>query len=133
MNNGTTEVLTRMYEKPHHPMLTRAQFALRMARHFGVAGLLVAVSLLIGILGYRATEHMSWVDAFLNAAMIMGGMGPVGELRTDAGKVFAGLYALYCGLALVVSIGVVAAPLVHRFFHHFHQDPETDLNDDEVT
>lgn len=112
-----------MYERPHLPLLPRAQFVARLAKHFGAASALVATSLAIGVLGYRVTEHMRWVDAFLNACMIMGGMGPVGELRTDAGKVFAGLYALYCGLVLIVAIGVVAAPVVHRFFHHFHRAP----------
>jgi hypothetical protein len=119
-----------MYERPHLPLLPRALFLVRLAKHFSVASALVASSLLIGIVGYRATEHMPWVDAFLNACMIMGGMGPVGELRTNGGKIFAGLYALYCGLVLIVSIGVVAAPVVHRFFHHFHRGPEPEPEDE---
>lgn len=72
------------------------------------------------MVGYHAFEGFSWVDSFLNAAMLMGGMGPVGILHSDAGKVFAGIYALYCGLIELVAVGIVAAPIVHRFLHHFH-------------
>jgi hypothetical protein len=67
---------------------------------------------------------MSWIDAFLNAAMLMGGMGPVNVLRTDGGKVFAGIYALYCGMVVLIAIGIFAAPIVHRFLHHFHLEAE---------
>ncbi len=63
---------------------------------------------------------MSWVDSFLNAAMLMGGMGPVSTIHTDAEKLFAGIYALYCGLILLIAVGITAAPIVHRFLHHFH-------------
>jgi len=80
------------------------------------------LSLVIGILGYHFTEKLSWLDAFLNAAMIMGGMGPVNSFSTDAGKLFAGFYALYSGLGLLATIGFIAAPLLHRFFHYFHMD-----------
>jgi hypothetical protein len=76
------------------------------------------------MIGYNTLEGYSWVDSFLNAAMLMGGMGPVGVLHTDAGKVFAGTYALYCGLIELVAIGVFAAPIVHRFLHHFHLEGE---------
>lgn len=81
---------------------------------------LVIVSLLIGMLGYHQSEGMPWIDAFLNAAMIMGGMGPVDKLYTDAGKLFAGVYALYCGMVLLIAVGIFAVPIVHRFLHHFH-------------
>ena len=81
---------------------------------------LVLASLIIGMVGYNLLEGFSWVDSFLNAAMLMGGMGPVGILHTDAGKVFAGIYALYCGLIELVAIGIFAAPILHRFLHHFH-------------
>ena len=70
--------------------------------------------------GYHLLEGLSWVDAFLNAAMLMGGMGPVNALQTDAGKMFAGCYALFSGLAFITSIGVVFAPVFHRFLHKFH-------------
>jgi hypothetical protein len=74
--------------------------------------------------GYVAIEGYTWVDAFLNAAMLMGGMGPVGMLHTDAGKVFAGIYALYCGLVELVAVGIFAAPIFHRFLHHFHLEKQ---------
>ena len=69
-------------------------------------------------------EGLSFVDAFLNSSMLMGGMGPVNQLQTDAGKVFAGFYALYCGLIELVAIGIFAAPIVHRFLHYFHLEAD---------
>ena len=69
---------------------------------------------------------MSWIDAFVNAAMILGGMGPVGELRTDVGKLFAGIYALYCGLVAIIAVGILAAPVLHRFLHYFHIESKLD-------
>lgn len=81
-------------------------------------------SLAIGMIGYHFLEKLSWLDAFLNATMIMGGMGPVDAFTTNAGKLFAGFYALYSGLGLLVTIGFIAAPLLHRFFHYFHLDIE---------
>ena len=63
---------------------------------------------------------MTWIDAFVNAAMILGGMGPVGELHTNAGKLFAGIYALYCGLIVIISMSILIAPIFHRFLHLFH-------------
>jgi hypothetical protein len=83
---------------------------------------LIGVSLLIGMLGYHFFEGLSTLDAFLNASMLLGGMGPVEQPQTDAGKLFAGLYALYCGLAVIVVTGIVFAPVVHRLFHKFHLD-----------
>jgi hypothetical protein len=74
--------------------------------------------------GYHFLEGYSWVDSFLNAAMLMGGMGPVNALRTDAGKVFAGIYAMYCGLIELIAIGLFAAPIFHRLLHHFHLEGE---------
>ncbi len=108
------------YEKRHESLLPRSQFFLRLAKFAFLSIGLIAVSLIIGILGYRLIEGMSWVDAFLNAAMLMGGMGQVTVLRTDPGKVFAGLYSLYCGFILIISVAVFLAPIYHRFLHHFH-------------
>ncbi len=76
------------------------------------------------MVGYRQFEGMPWIDAFLNAAMLMGGMGPIGELHTFSGKLFAGLYALYCGLLLLVAVGIMMAPVIHRFLHRFHIEAE---------
>jgi hypothetical protein len=80
------------------------------------------------MVGYVVFEGYSWVDSFLNASMLMGGMGPVGELHTGAGKVFAGFYALYCGLVELVAVGIFAAPIVHRFLHHFHLEGQNKQN-----
>ena len=87
-------------------------------------GLIVLGSLAIGMLGYARFERLSWLDAFLNAAMLLGGMGPVDPPRTDGGKLFAGLYALYSGLVLLVLAGIVLAPVVHRILHRFHWTDE---------
>jgi hypothetical protein len=81
---------------------------------------LILFSLAIGILGYMSFEGMKPVDAFLNAAMLMGGMGPVGVLNSDQGKIFAGLYAMYCGFVLILSVAIFITPIVHRMLHHFH-------------
>jgi hypothetical protein len=109
-----------MYEARSIAPLSRARFARRFARHLGVAFLLVLVSLAIGMAGYSHFEHMAWRDAFVNSAMLLGGMGPVDQLKTDGGKVFAGLYALYCGLIFLIVAGMLLAPVVHRVLHRFH-------------
>jgi hypothetical protein len=111
-----------MYEHHRQPLLSRSAYLRRLARHGAVAIALVIGSLFIGMLGYHMIEKLSWVDAFVNASMILGGMGPVAELRTTAGKVFAGSYALYSGLIFLVIVGVVFAPVIHRFLHHFHAE-----------
>ena len=92
----------------------------RQLLSLGLGAALVLISLVIGMTGYRLTEGMSWTDAFLNSAMLLGGMGPVSDIRTEAGKLFAGVYALYCGLAIIGIAGVILAPAVHRVLHHFH-------------
>src|SRR5271167_4016687 len=109
-----------MFEHRSKPLLPRRQFYARLARSAAVALLVVAVALGIGMVGYRAFEPMSWVDAFVNAAMILSGMGPVSSLQTDAGKIFAGCYALFSGFALITILGIVFAPVVRRFLHKYH-------------
>ena len=113
-----------MFEHHRQPLLPRRAFLVRLGRFAGAALLLVTVSWLIGILGYRALEGLSWVDAILNAAMILGGMGPVNPLHTDAGKLFASFYALFSGIVFLVSVGVLIAPILHRFLHQFHLEAE---------
>jgi len=108
------------FERRHQPLLPRALFFRRVVR-YGIAGvLIVLIALVIGIAGYRLTEGMSLLDAFLNASMILGGMGPTSELHTVAGKVFAGCYALFSGIVFLLAFGVIVAPLAHRTLHHFH-------------
>lgn len=97
-----------------------AQFAHRLAAHLGVAGALLVVSLAVGMLGYVKLEQLSAVDAFLNSAMLLGGMGPVNPPQSTAGKLFAGFYALYAGLVFIITAALVFTPILHRLIHHFH-------------
>lgn len=109
------------YEHRGEPLLPWRLFLLhRVGKTLAAAAAIVAASLVIGILGYRFTEGMDWLDAFLNASMILGGMGPVDTLHTRAGKLFAGFYALYSGLMLVGTAGLLLAPFMHRLLHRFH-------------
>lgn len=109
-----------MYERKTDALLPRREFLGRLLHSFGAGLVLILLSLLAGMGGYRVFEQLSWVDAFLNAAMLLGGMGPITPPVTVAGKLFAGFYALYCGLVVVLAAGIVFAPLVHRFLHRFH-------------
>src|SRR4051812_46815044 len=109
-----------MYERRHEGLASRATFHRRLIGT-GVAGLLLmSVSLAVGIAGYMATEKLPFIDAFLNAAMLLSGMGPVHNLQSTAGKGFAGVYAIYCGFAVLGIAAIVFAPIVHRLFHRFH-------------
>jgi hypothetical protein len=110
------------YEHRHQPLLTRRQFARRLLRHGGYAALLVGVSLALGTAGYASCAHKGALDAFLNAAMLLGGMGPVGDIDGGAGKVFAAGFALYSGLVFLVVAGLLLAPVFHRVLHRFHCD-----------
>jgi len=109
-----------MFEHHTRPLLPRHVFYRRVAKNFAFGIVFILFSLGIGMAGYHGCEKMPWLDAFLNAAMILSGMGPVGTLQTDAGKFFAGCYALYSGLALVTSVAIIFAPIIHRFLHKFH-------------
>jgi hypothetical protein len=109
-----------MYERHRQPLASRQVFARRLALNGLVGLLLLGFSLAIGVLGYYFVENLLWIDALLNASMILGGMGPVNPLQTTAGKLFASFYAIYSGVILLVSVGVLAAPIFHRFLHHFH-------------
>lgn len=112
------------FESKRQPLLPPAAFARRVARSFGVATAMIGVSLGAGMAGYAATEGMASIDAFANASMILSGMGPLDAPKTFNGKLFAGLYALYSGLVLVLSAGVVLAPLLHRIIHRFHLEED---------
>ena len=109
-----------MYEHHRQPLASKKVFAQRVALN-GLIGLLLLIfSLIIGMLGYHFLENLSWIDSLLNASMILGGMGPVNPMQTNAGKIFASFYAIYSGVILLASVGVLAAPIFHRFLHHFH-------------
>lgn len=109
-----------MYEHRRQPLLPFPAFVRRMVRHALAVLALMAASLLMGMGGYVYFEHLGWLDAFLNAAMLLGGMGPLAPLTTPGGKLFAGLYALYAGMVFLVGVGVLFAPALHRMLHHFH-------------
>ena len=117
-----------MYEHRRMRPLPRRLFVLRMAGHFAVAALLVALSLFAGMWGYEHYEHLPWRDAFLNAAMLLGGMGPVDDPKTDPGKLFAGCYALYAGLVFLVVAGLLLAPVVHRVLHRLHWAADNEIS-----
>lgn len=110
------------FEHRAQPVIPPRQFLVRLA-HSGLIALgLIAISLGIGMVGYHTLEGLSWIDAFLNASMLLGGMGPVDPPLSFGGKLFAGLYALYCGLAVILVAGVILAPVAHRFLHLFHME-----------
>jgi hypothetical protein len=114
-----------MYEHHTQPLLPRKVYYQRLARHTGIGGVVIAGSLAFGMAGYHYFEQLPWVDAFVNAAMILSGMGPVATLQTEGGKIFAGCYALFSGIALISIVGIIFAPVVHRFLHKFHLEDET--------
>ncbi|MCX5672815.1 MAG: hypothetical protein NTU94_15975 [Planctomycetota bacterium] len=109
-----------MFEHRRAPLAPRGVFVRRLVRHGFIASGVIAMSLAIGALGYHAFEGLSWLEATLNAAMILGGMGPVDQLQTTGGKVFAICYALYSGVAFLTIVAVLMAPVAHRFLHRFH-------------
>ncbi|MFO1369980.1 MAG: hypothetical protein U1F46_13380 [Marinagarivorans sp.] len=111
-----------MYETKRQAPLTQMRFAWRLARQVAWVLVLLAVSLMLGMLGYVSCEGLSWIDAFLNAAMLLGGMGPVNPPQSWAGKLFAGLFALYAGLVFIVAAALLFTPVLHRLLHHFHWD-----------
>ena len=113
-----------MYESRKQRPITRAKFVRRLLIHLLAAAALLLVSLVIGMVGYIHYENLGWRSAFLNAAMLLGGMGPVDPPQTDSGKLFAGFYALYCGLVFLGVVALVLAPIVHRILHKFHWPEE---------
>lgn len=118
------------FEHRKQKVIARMSFAVRMARAMGFWLALTAGGLAIGMAGYAATEGMDWADSFVNAAMILSGMGPVGELHSTAGKVFAGFYAIFSGLVIVIATGFVLAPIFHRVLHHFHVETAKEGKED---
>ena len=109
-----------MFEKHKDPLVSTTIFLLRVAASILVGLLLIVAALFMGMSGYHYYEKMSWVDAFNNAAMILSGMGPVTQIKTYSGKIFAGSYALFSGLFFILIMAIIFAPIVHRLFHKFH-------------
>ena len=113
-----------MYESYTEPMIGRRAFLVRLAKHFALTLGLLAVWLALGVLGYAWFAHLKPVDAFLNAAMIAGGMGPVDILTDDSAKIFAGIYAILSGIVIIGAAGIVLAPVLHRVLHALHLDDD---------
>jgi hypothetical protein len=108
------------FEHRRQQVISRRRFAGRMLKAVGLWLLLTVVGLVIGMAGYAEFEDLSRTDAYVNAAMILSGMGPLGELKTTGGQIFAGSYAIFSGLVIVIATGFVLAPIFHRVLHRFH-------------
>jgi hypothetical protein len=114
-----------MYERRKQRPLSHQQFLRRLGKHVVVACILAIWSLGFGMAGYFYLEDLGWEDSFLNAAMLLGGMGPVETQNLNtATKLFAGFYALYSGLVFVLATGIIVAPILHRLLHRFHWDED---------
>jgi hypothetical protein len=112
-----------VYEHHSEPLLPRRAYYARLLWHAAVGFTVILASLAIGVAGYRYLAGLSWVDALLNAAMILGGMGPVDELRSVGAKLFASVYALFAGMVFLVTVGILVAPVAHRLLHRLHLEP----------
>jgi len=115
-----------MYERKTKPLVSNRQFVSRIVRHLLITLNVILGALFFGMWGYHSFESQTWLDAFLNASMILGGMGPVSELKTAGGKLFAGFYALLSGFLFLTVFSFLIAPFVHRALHRFHLDDEDD-------
>ena len=113
-----------MYEHRRHRLLSRIQFARRAANHVLLALLIIALALGIGVLGYHYFAQLPWLDALLNASMILSGMGPVDTLHQSSAKLFASVYALFSGLVFIGVASLLVAPFVHRLFHKLHVEEQ---------
>ena len=122
------KTLIPRFEHRAQRVLSPRRFFIRLAHSGIIAIAMVIISLIIGMFGYHTFERLTWTDAFLDASMLLGGMGPVNPPQTEAGKLFAGFYALYCGLVVILVTGVILAPVAHRILHRFHVD--TDREDE---
>ncbi len=120
-----------MFEHRTEALLPWSAFVARIIRQLLIAAGVVALALAIGVVGYHGLDGLRWVDALLNAAMILGGMGPVDALHTDAAKLFASAYALFSGVVFIAVAGLLLAPLFHRLMHHFHLELEEELEEEE--
>ena len=124
MRKGRKAIL--QFEHKSQPLLTRPDFLKRLILCVAMGTALIILSLLVGMAGYHYFDGLSWIDAFANAAMILSGMGPLAQPATTGGKIFAGLYALYNGFAVLIIAGITFAPIVHRFLHRLHAEEDGD-------
>ncbi len=109
-----------MFEHKREALIPTKAFIARLGAYLGISISIILGSLCLGTLGYHIFEGLPWIDSILNASMLLGGMGPVNTLHTISGKIFASIYALYSGIVFLVSVGVLIAPIFHRFLHRFH-------------
>jgi hypothetical protein len=119
------------FEHLNEPVASRARFFRRLGANVGLALIFITASLAAGMAGYHWLGGLGWVDSFLNAAMILSGMGPVDTLQGDAAKIFAGFYAIYSGLLVVATAALIFAPVLHRVLHRLHVKDEQDSDDDD--
>ncbi len=113
-----------MFEHHTRPLISKKAYLIRLGKNLLAAVLLVGLALGIGVVGYHDVAELSWIDAFLNASMILTGMGPMNPIVSVSGKLFASFYALFSGIIFLSSILIVMAPIVHRFLHKFHLEDE---------
>lgn len=113
-----------MYENKSQPLATKSVYYKRLGRNFLYVAIFLGICLGMGILGYHYTANIGWLDSLHNASMILSGMGPVVEIKTDAGKWFSSFYAIFSGVAFITNIGFLLAPAAHRFFHRLHLEEE---------
>jgi len=125
-NTNVSAMQPSIYEHHKEPLIGRRAYLTRVLRHLGLTVALLAVSLLIGYFGFRVFANLKPMEAFVDACMLLGGMGPVkcGSVESDSGKIFASLYALFCGIIFIAAMGIVLAPIIHRFLHRFHLDED---------
>jgi hypothetical protein len=118
-----------MFENHKSKLITKKEFISRQIKFMGLAAIILVLSIGIGMVGYHNFGELPWIDAFLNAAMILTGMGPIDHLKTDSAKLFAAFYALYSGVAFLTFVGVLFAPIYHRFLHKFHFQMDDNKDD----
>ena len=109
-----------MYEKKHHKLASKQTYYKRLVKSFIIAVCFLAISLVIGIIGYHYLGELGWLDSMHNASMILGGMGPVDPIKTNSGKIFASIYAIYSGVSFLTAFSILIAPAFHRLLHKFH-------------
>ena len=112
------------FESLSQPVIPFSQWLRRMVKSIGLACVIIGGSLVIGVVGYHVFGGLSWLDAFLEASMILGGMGAVAPMKTVAVKTFAACYALFSGFVALSSMAIILAPWLHRLLHHMHAEPD---------
>jgi hypothetical protein len=119
-----------MFEHHKKGLISRKEFISRQIKYLGFSAIILVCSIGFGTAGYHIYGGLSWIDSFLNASMILTGMGPVDHLDTNSGKLFSAFYALFSGVAFLTFVGVLFAPIYHRFLHRFHIEMDDDKTDE---